>query len=393
MIDEYLREYYKRAPIWLPPDHRHRYFKFIWKYPKRSALHIRDIIRTEEHLRRYLVRHAPHHVYYSTTTWLDPTTIHGRRSTGIPLWSDLVLDIDMPDLRAAAQETKKLLSYLRSMGYHNFTIIFTGKKGFQVRVEDFRYPKYPEDPRERGKYFEKVKKKIIEELLSANISVDPELWDLYRVVRLPYTIHGSSLRVARIISENELDFFHGSSSEIIPDKPEKSDNLIAAMSITSHVLGTPDRHVIFIDIDINTQTFAEKYLQLRDTYALPDGFVFKTSKGYHVIIPKATTLKQVLKIKRAFGDDPVHETYIRKLGYDILRVGPKFSESRIETPPPEYVGTLFADPSKDLSKIQVSRGHIEFLRKMGVPLPPWISRYTQIGKPSINIVGAAEVGK
>jgi len=386
-VDSRLYEFYLKADIYLPPDHRHRYFKFIWKHPTQTAVHVRDVIRDGEHLRRLLLKYRPHHVYFSTTTWLDPTTVRGRKQFSVPLHSDLIFDIDSERISEARDHTLRLLDYLRDMGYGDFTIVFTGHKGFQVWVNDFRYPKYPEDPRERLHYFEKVKKKIMEEVHDSGIEIDTSLWDAFRVVRLPNTVHATTMLQARIITEDELR--NGAwiqPNKVYPDRPQKEKRIVTAISITSHVLGTPDRHVIFIDIDykMDPSELVNTLMEAQERYRLPDIYVFETAKGYKALCPKAAPMKHVLRVKRYVGDDPQHEDFMRARGYDIMRISAKISDSgEVVSPPPSYIGTVHSTV-----KTQVSRGHLTFISRLGIPLSRTVRECEMVGSNEVKIVGA-----
>lgn len=389
-VDSKLYEFYLKADIYLPPDYRHRYIKFVWKHPTQTAIHIRDVIQGKEHLRRLLLKYRPHHVYFSTTTWLDPTTIRGRKHFNVPLHSDLIFDIDSDRILDARNHTLRLLDYLRDMGYRDFTIVFTGHKGFQVWVNDFKYDRYPGDPKERLHYFEKVKKKIMEEIYDQGILIDTTLWDAFRVVRLPNTIHATTMLQARIITEQELK--NGTwiqPQKVYPDKPLKERQLVTAMSITSHVLGTPDKHVIFIDIDykMDPDQLVDIFMDAQERFKLPDIYVFETTKGYEAICPKAAPIKHVLKVKKYVGDDPQHEDFMRAKGYDIMRISAKVSDKgEILEPPPSYMGTIHSQV-----RTQVSKGHLTFINRLGIPLSRAIRECEMVGSDEVKIVGAYSI--
>ena len=57
-----ISEYYRHHLPELPQSPNQRYFKLVWKYPTRHAVHIRDRIYTPEQLQRYLIRNSPQHV-------------------------------------------------------------------------------------------------------------------------------------------------------------------------------------------------------------------------------------------------------------------------------------------------------------------------------------------
>src|SRR3990172_3398542 len=76
------REYYRQAPLWLPPRASQRQFRFAIEREGRTRfLKIRDRVKDVPTLRRWLVRYAPLHAYFTTSTWLDPQHLGPR---GLP---------------------------------------------------------------------------------------------------------------------------------------------------------------------------------------------------------------------------------------------------------------------------------------------------------------------
>ncbi len=383
--DEIYKFYENNLPE-LPPNPGFRYFKFVWKYPVRTARHIRDRIYTPEHLRQYALRDLPQHVYYSLTTWLNPTTVHGRKSIAIPLWSDLVFDVDAGNIKIARSETLKLIRYLKSMGYRKFKVLFSGHKGFHVYVQDFKYDRYPEDPRERGAYFEKVKKKIHEEILSEGIGIDPNLWDLYRVVRVPNTLNATTMLPAFWVKSLKNLHRFGDKVRIRPKYPSKPVKIYAStLLVTSHVLGTSDRHVLFLDLDnadYNKATsIAEKLISEED---LPLVAVFKTFKGYNLWSPVALRFSHVIRLKKKYGDDPKHIYLMKKRGFDTIRIKEKVFTIGIVHDAPQP-SELLIDQSK--TKYPLALGHLLLLQALfGIRIRPFYNYTT--GRPHVKIVPA-----
>lgn len=372
-----IRNYYASNAPHLPPDYHRRYFKFVWKYPRQTALHVRDRVKDAKHLQALAVKFAPQHIYYSLTTWLDPTTVRGRKNLSIPLWSDLVFDVDSDNLQHAKTETLKLLKYLRDAGYKDLRVLFTGHKGFHVYVRDFSYEKYPEDPVERGKYFEKVKKKIIEEVLSEGIEVDPNLWDLYRVVRVPNTLNATTMLPAMWVQPGRLKGFNIRVVRKYPCRPVRV--FAHTLLISSHVMGTPDRHVLFLDYDnMDYNAVREEVERIIEKYSLSTAYLFKTVKGYNVWFIDALPLKRILRIKADTSDDPMHAAHIYRYGYDVARVWKKVLDDGTEYPEPAFAGIV---PS-DNTKYPLSRGHaLYLLNRYKAP----VVGYKFIGSPTVKV--------
>src|SRR3990172_8143348 len=77
---ESLRTYYKTAELWLPPRPTFRQFRVaIARGDGRVVFRkIEDRVRGVETLRRWLLRLAPDHVYFTTSRWLDPQRLGPR---------------------------------------------------------------------------------------------------------------------------------------------------------------------------------------------------------------------------------------------------------------------------------------------------------------------------
>jgi len=376
-----IRKFYERNLPFLPDNCQHRYFKLVWKYPLQRAVHIRDSIKSPEHLQRLLIKYAPQHVYYSLTTWLDPTTVRGRKSPAVPLWSDLVFDIDADRLQPAKEIAMRLISYLQSMGYKKFRVLFTGNKGFHIYVDDFKYDKYPEDYRERLRYFERKKRSIIDELLSAGIDIDPTLWDAYRVVRLPNTLNATTMLRAEWVPLEKLASFRPTIIRKYPDRPSKIYS--HTILVSSHVIGTPDRHVLFLDYDgIDYRDVRQEVVDIIDRYNLSTAYVFRTTKGYNVWFLDALPLRRILRIKSNTSEDPMHYEHIKLYGYDLVRIWYKvFDDGRVHSKP-----YLFDVIPSNNTKYPLSRGHADLLR----------ARYFQevagnsfTGLPTVKIIYAS----
>lgn len=389
MIDrwkEEIREFYRNNTPELPPNYKHRYFKFVWKYPVQTAIHVRDRIKSPEHLARLAIKFAPQHVYYSLTTWLDPTTVRGRSKDAVPLWSDLVFDVDADDLDTAKRETKKLVKYLRSMGYRDIKVLFSGHKGFHVYVRDFKYDKYPEDHRERARYFEKVKKKIHEEILSEGIQIDPNLWDLYRVVRVPYTLNATSMLPAVWVrSLKHIDTF-ARSVKIQKKYPDKPVRLYShTVLISSHVMGTSDRHVLFLDYDrVPLMEVLDEITTIQHRYNLHLGVLFETNKGFNVWFLDALPLRRILRIKKNTKDDPMHYRHIKRYGYDVARVWKKVFDTGEIHDEPKPIAVL---QNPDEQKYPLSLGHLIFLNNT-YRMQIGQNKYT-VGLPKVKILMAS----
>ncbi len=217
------REYYRTAPLWLPPRASQRQFRFVVFRGAREAFRkIPDRVRDTETLRRWLVRLAPLHVYFSTATWLDPQHVGPRRLKGpgypraynVYLSSELYFDIDMPgDLRAAKQEVARIAAHLRAAwGFQDLKVAYSGSKGFHIHVGDFDLrrlgKRVPLDPAEREAAAQEAKAVIVTDVLERGYAVDVDTTlDTRRILRLPGTIHGGTGRLCEFVEEARLRWF------------------------------------------------------------------------------------------------------------------------------------------------------------------------------------------
>lgn len=153
------RDYYRRrspqrdpdavAPL-LPPDVEQREWAYIpFASGDRSPMVRHQAIHAPDGLGDLLVRHRPRHVYHSTATYDDPGLDQMQRKG----WrgADLVFDLDADHLdgvdpesasyrgmlRACHAETADLIDILETdFGFEDFTIVFSGNRGYHVHVRD-----------------------------------------------------------------------------------------------------------------------------------------------------------------------------------------------------------------------------------------------------------------
>jgi len=216
------REYYRQAPLWLPPRASQRQFRFAIEREGRTRfLKIRDRVKDVPTLRRWLVRYAPLHAYFTTSTWLDPQhlgprELHGPgypRAYNIYLSSELYLDLDLPgQFRRARREVAGVLSHLRQRwGFRDLGIVYSGSKGFHVHVRDFdlrRFAEVPLDPREREAEAQEAKRPIVEDVLQQGFAIDVDTsLDTRRILRLPGTVHGSTGNLCEFVEESRLPHY------------------------------------------------------------------------------------------------------------------------------------------------------------------------------------------
>jgi len=264
-----IRNYYNEiteAELWLPYKPGFRQFRFfLWddKQERVVVRIIKDNIGNKKTLLKWLRKLAPLHVYYTTSAWLnpqgvgpDPSGRKGRnkfRKKGWSyrmknyhnafLWQELYFDVDYcnADYNEGAKTLFALENFLRAndkaFGYsRNPTVVFSGGKGFHLVDTEWKYDKLCVNDAQIKQYHlgtnlsdkqdanRTVKRQMVDKIREEGILIDFDVTpDPRRIIRLPGTIHGKTLRVCKIIALNDLTWeTKNGISEVIgytPDSP------------------------------------------------------------------------------------------------------------------------------------------------------------------------------
>ena len=267
--------------LWLPVKPAWRQYRFfVWddKQERVVVRIIKDNIRDKATLLRWLKRLAPIHVYYTTAAWMNPQGIgpdpfgkKGRnkfRKKGWSyktktyhnnfLWQELYFDVDYcnADFNEGAKTLGSLMNALDEAPdmfspREELTIVFSGGKGFHLvdtnwRTMDLIYNDkkinfglFPANmsqddkvqylkmhaaidiarPEDRQRFSRLIKQQIIDNLKDEGILIDYDVTpDPRRIIRLPGTVHGKTLRVCKIITENDL--LRNEAGEIVGYEPD-----------------------------------------------------------------------------------------------------------------------------------------------------------------------------
>ena len=271
----------KETDLWLPVKPAWRQYRFFVWDDKRERVVVRiikDNIRDKATLLRWLKRLAPIHVYYTTAAWMNPQGIgpdpfgkKGRnkfRKKGWSyntktyhnnfLWQELYFDVDYcnADFNEGAKTLGSLINKLDEepgmfSPREELTIVFSGGKGFHLvdtnwRTMDLIYNDkeinfglFPANmsqddkveylkmhaaldiarPEHRQRFSRLIKQQIIDDLRYEGILIDYDVTpDPRRIIRLPGTVHGKTLRVCKIITENDL--LRNEAGEIVGYEPD-----------------------------------------------------------------------------------------------------------------------------------------------------------------------------
>lgn len=192
---------------------------------KLGFLKVEDRIRTPQDLLAHLRRAAPHHVYFTTSTWLDPQRVGPRDfrkakragyqvAHNVFLNQGLYFDIDVEgDLATAARHLLMLRDLLAARwGFEEFRAVFSGSKGFHLYVEDFDIRDFvtdvEADPRKREDQHPVVKARFTEAAVKAGIAVDVAVTlDPRRILRVPGTVHGKTLNLCEEVELARVETF------------------------------------------------------------------------------------------------------------------------------------------------------------------------------------------
>ena len=258
-----IRNYYNRiteAELWLPYKPGFRQFRFfVWddKQERVVVRVIKDNIKNKATLLKWLRKLAPLHVYYTTSAWLNPQGVgpdpNGKRGRNkfrkkgwsykmrnyhnVFLWQELYFDVDYcnADYNEGAKTLGHLMNYLDAVaplcGFSKKpTIVFSGGKGFHLIDTEWRIDNVLSDEKKKEYYKKDLGEKqlanrewkegLITCIRNEGILIDYDVTpDPRRIIRLPGTVHGKTLRLCKIITAEELEY---SDSQVIgynPDDP------------------------------------------------------------------------------------------------------------------------------------------------------------------------------
>ncbi len=380
-------------------DLPHRHFRIL--LPRGSFLKLQDRIRSEEVLRRWLVRYRPSDVYYSTSCWLVPENL-GRRertplSDNIFLSSDIVFDIDRSpfsdaNLELARQDTLRLLRFCDDHRLATKYVAFSGSKGFHVICADpCRYD--DPSPLVREDRAKEARREIIARVLEEDIAIDTRITaDTRRIIRVPGTINSKTGYVCTVLTREQLAEPVGTILKYIPrvnagtplipakgdDGPLRGTRIISWLChrfgvrskpvsrfsystfLVSSVPGTPLQVPLFTFPPYRRTERIEPLLRaLQEQYGLSDIYLYRSTTGISAICLRTFPLRRLEKIIKASGS--ANYGTLVKYRQLFFRVGTVRDENQeLVSGAPEYVKTLTA-PDGNNERF-ISRPHYDFVR-------------------------------
>lgn len=157
-------------------------------------------------------RHVPMNAYFTPVKWLSPIYVaHTKGEIDVMLSSPLYFDVDFkdavpPTFHGAKMETMRLMDFIDDQhGRHPDLVVFSGRQGFHVYFWNWDFNEIEElAPDDRISEFKRKRSQILAELKQRNICVDPRVTaDPYRIMRIPYTLHGTTGLIAKSVNNVE----------------------------------------------------------------------------------------------------------------------------------------------------------------------------------------------
>lgn len=379
-----------------------RHFRIISE--NGNFLKVKDRIYDSDQMKKKLINLRPRDVYYSTSTYLNPTTLGPRgkersilTKSGIVLKNDISFDLDreplsIRNLEKTRMDCKRLIDFMDKNGYSLKYIAFSGSKGFHVIYEDEKSVAIA-DPFEREMEIIKVRRELVDKIKEQGITIDSSITvDTRRIIRLPGTINSKTGYACTLLTRSQInqpvinwisDIPRLPNSVNIPRftwpkfltlpsifskktkiKPVK--RVMYTTYVTSSVLGTKGRHAILLSF--KNQKFSKVVRKLEkaiEKYRLTDIYLFRSGNEIQAISLKTVQRNRYQKILDYTGSTSA--TQLGKFGRVSLRMGPLVNSEMKEIQKPADFVKLIKSPDERV-KNYVSAGHILFLIRHGVPL-------------------------
>tara|TARA_B100000029_G_scaffold509650_1_gene599315 strand:- start:5 stop:1279 length:1275 start_codon:yes stop_codon:yes gene_type:complete len=403
-MNDLLSDFYRANKLDLSflSDCSSRHFRIISQDGK--FVKVKDRITTSEQMEKKLITLRPRDVYYSTSTYLNPTTVGPRgkersilTKSGILLKNDISFDLDreplsIRNLEKARMDCKKLVDFMDGNGYSLKYIAFSGSKGFHV-VYDDKDGVSIADPFEREMALIRIRRALVDKIKKQEILIDSSITvDTRRIIRLPGTINSKTGYACTLLNRSQINKPVISWISEMPRLPNSVDiprftwpkfltvpfifskkakvkpvkRIMYTTFVTSSVLGTKGRHAILLSF--KNQKFARVIKKLKKAivkYRLTDIYVFRSGNEIQAISLKTVQRNRYQKIMDFTRSNSAKQ--LEKFSRVSLRMGPLVNSAMEEIQKPADFVKLLKSPD-EREKNYVSAGHILFLERHGVPL-------------------------
>jgi DNA primase catalytic subunit len=227
-------------PIILP-NSQFRQYRFRLK--DGTFIKIKDKIRTQGDLIKYLKKYNPADVYQTASWWLNPQLLGSRieKKAGFRilqnffLGMDFIFDFDADDYNSVIEMQENLdkaIANFKSLGLNDYMVMETGR-GFQVLFLDFNewlLNQYPHirmiaNPMDREMAYRAKLIKIVTGLKNKGIKFDYNVSiDTRRIFRVPNTFHrnGKLIKIVYASTLNESEPKGDDSASLIRGVPKQT---------------------------------------------------------------------------------------------------------------------------------------------------------------------------
>lgn len=398
-----LGDFYSRIPLDIEfiTDLNKRHFRFL--LPNGRFFKIKDVIRSSSDLQGWLLKMKPLDVYYSTSTYLNPTAVAPRPKNSMDYWGpgnvvlshDVAFDIDrqplsLSNLERARKDAVQLLDFLTERKYPLKYVAFSGSKGFHLIFDDVDKSIEP-DFRIREKSIIQRRRALVDEVIMEGIAIDKAVTvDTRRIIRLPGTINSKTGYCCHLISLEELRSPLADWIETVPRleghkaiprfkmrplfKQKRTPKPVIAnlgaeycytTFITSSVLGTKGRHAVLISLLNCSQEKAVSILRQAQTdYDLTDLYLFKLPRAFQAVCLKTVQRNRYQKILDSVRSPSAEQ--LRRYDRVSLRMGPLVNRDMQEVEPPARFVTYLECHQNARDNNFVSLGHVNFLMRHGL---------------------------
>jgi hypothetical protein len=417
-LKQEILRYYKSAKVRFKLPVKPSQHVFGYKDTKGQYKRINDQIYTAAKLKTCILRHKAIDLYYSKSRWLSPLRARykgGNPLTHILIDSLLAFDIDPEDttiegIDAAKTEAARIIDLMATFPSLKLKYAAFSGRGFQIVYEDINLNLTP-DYKKRITTLERDQKAFILQYLSRSKIDEVVTANINAVVRIIGSANSRTGFICTELTRNDLnkpikellDYIpcvyakdrpaigHRMSGEISSESDQNDSEMIRHLTapaisptvsseqviapqlnmpasfVTSQILGTKDRRVLFLTYDLPYKSAKQDILKLIGLYNLTTVYIFELRNLLYAVCLKPLQKRRISKITN-------YSKSIRK--GEILRYGKTHMPLQIGEETLQFRETIYGNEEQ----VPISKGHQTLLKLMGVPI---YKNSNLIGKDSI----------